>query len=129
MTWSYEEFEERLRAYWTAANARANKLLRIFFALIGTALVALVLMEICVIPKLAGSVVLVGVLVGFGLLAAYIVVTARSFHKVRCVLCVHCGKSLLTIGEDLEYHAEDGLERPEVLECPKCHRVVVAKSD
>jgi len=128
MTWSYEEFEARLGSYWAAANARANKLLRVFFALIGTALIALVLMAIYVIPKPVGSAALVGVLAGFGLLAAYIVATATSFHRAHCVLCVHCGKSLLTLGEDLEYLAEDGLERSEALECPKCHRVVVAKS-
>lgn len=125
MMWSYEEFEEYLGAYWSAANARGNLLLKVFFAFFGIAIGSVVLVVTCVLPKSIGIAIEVAVLIGFGLLAAYVLATARTFHKAHCVVCVYCGCSLLALGEELEYLVEDGEERPDVLECPKCHRVVV----
>jgi hypothetical protein len=126
--WFYEEFEKRLGSYWHAANARGNRLLKIFFALLGAAFVTLVLLVMCILPKPFASAVLIGVLVGYGLLATYVVATGWRFHKAHGVFCIHCGASLLSLGETLEYLAEDGFERPAVLKCPGCNRPVVKAS-
>ncbi|MDH2918247.1 MAG: hypothetical protein PXX73_03505 [Sideroxydans sp.] len=128
MTWSYEELEQRLRAYGAAATVRGNSLLKVFFGIFGAAIMIVVLLITCILPKPYANVGLVAALVAFGLLATYVIVTARVFHKVNGVFCPLCGASLVSFGNILDDLEEDDLEKPESLECPKCHSVVVKKN-
>jgi hypothetical protein len=128
MTWSYEELEQRLRAYGVAASVRGNSLLKVFFGIFGAAIAIIVLLITCILPKPYAEVSLVAALVAFGLLATYVIVSARTFHKVNGVFCPHCGASLVAFGNVLDDLEEDGLERPESLECPQCRSVVVKKN-
>ncbi len=128
MTWSYEELDLRLRTYGNAAAVRGNGLLKVFFGILGAATVIIVLLLTCILPKPYANVGLVAALVAFGLLATYVIVTARAFHKVNGVFCPHCGASLVWFGNVLDDLEEDGLEKPESLECPQCHSVVVKKN-
>jgi len=127
MAWSYEEFDEHIANYWGAANARGDKLLKVFFTFFGTAALIIVLLVYCVITKPVAFGGIMVLMVAFGILAAYIVITSAKFHRVNGVFCPHCGKSLISLGEVLEDLAEDGIEYPDKLECPKCHNTVVSK--
>lgn len=128
MTWSYEELEQQLLAYGQAASVRGNKLLKVFFGIFGAAITIIVLMIMCIISKPYATAGLVATLAAFGLLATYVIVTARAFHKVNGVFCPHCGASMVWFGNVLDDLEEDGLEKPDNLECPKCHGVVVKKN-
>ena len=127
MAWSYDKFEEQMGAYWSVTNARNDKLLKVFFTIFGMAILIVVLLVTCVIPKPLALSGLMVVLVAFGLLAAYITFTARKFHRANGVFCPQCGGSLISLGEVLEDHTEDGIEYPETLECHKCHHIVISK--
>ena len=125
--WSDKEFDKQIGAYWVAANARGDRLLKVFFVLFGVALGTVVLMVTCILSRSVGIAVELAVLGGFILLAIYILATAGAFHRAHCVVCVHCGSSLLSLGEELEGLAESGVEMPQTLACPICHEVVVKK--
>jgi len=125
MTWNYEELEMRLRTYGNVASLRGNILLKMFFGILAAAIVIIVLLITCILPKLYAHVGLIAPFVAFGLLAIYVIVTARVFHKVNGVFCQHCGASLVSFGNVLDDLEEEGLEKPESLECPQCHSVVV----
>lgn len=128
MTWSYEELDQRFCAYGCAASVRGNRLLKVFFGIFGAAIMIIVLMITSILPKPYATAGLVATLGAFGLLATYVIATARAFHKINGVFCPHCGASLLSFGNILDDLEEDGLEKPENLECPKCHSVVVKKN-
>ncbi len=128
MTWSYEELEQQLLAYGQATTVRGNKLLKVFFGIFGAAITIILLMIVCIISKPYATAGLVATLAAFGLLATYVIATARAFHKVHGVFCPHCGASMVWFGNVLDDLEEDGLEKPDSLECPKCHSVVVKKN-
>ena len=125
MTWSYEELDQMLRAYGASSSDRENKLLKVFLGILGVAVTIMVLLGMCVIQKSYASTGLIITLVAFGLLALYTIISAKAFHKTNGVYCPHCSKTLVSFGNVLDDLEEDGLERPESLECPRCHRVVV----
>lgn len=128
MTWSYDELEQKLLTYGRAASVRGNKLLKVFFGIIGVAITIIVLMIMCIISKPYATAGLGATLVAFGLLATYVIATTRAFHKVNGVFCPHCGASLVSFGNTLDDLDEDGLERPDNLECPKCRSIAVKKN-
>jgi general stress protein CsbA len=128
MTWTYEELDLRFRTYSGAASVRENSLLKVFFGILGAVVVIIVLLFTSILPKPYADVGLVVALVAFGLLATYVMVTARAFHKIHGVFCPHCEASLVSFGNILDGLEEDGLEKPESLECPQCHSVLVKKN-
>lgn len=125
MTWSYEELDQRLIAYGAATSVRNNHLLKVFFGIFGSAATIMVLLMLCILSKPNATTGLTIALVAFGILAMYIIVSGRAFHKTNGVFCPHCGASLVVFGNILDDLEEDKLEKPENLECPQCHHVVV----
>jgi len=125
MTWSYEELDNKLREYGVSASNRGNKLLKVFFGILGVAVMIMALLVMCVIPKSVASTGLVFTLIAFCLLAIYVIITAREFHKNNGVFCPHCGVSLISFGNILDNLEDDGIEKPNSLSCSQCHRVVV----
>ncbi len=125
MTWSYEEFDHKLRVYGAFVSNRENKLLKVFFGILGTAVTTVALLVMSAIPKSYAVTGLIITLIAFGLLAIYTIITAIAFHKVNGVFCPHCGKSVVSLGNVLDDIEEDGLEKPNNLACSRCHHVVV----
>ncbi|MDD5056463.1 MAG: hypothetical protein PHQ60_01230 [Sideroxydans sp.] len=127
MAWSYEELEQRLEKYEVAVSVRGSTFLKVFFGIFGAAIAVVVLFMTNILPTPVAETCLAAALIAFCLLAAYIAFTAKAFHEANGVFCPHCDASLATLGDALEGFEEDGIERPESMECPQCHRVVVQK--
>jgi hypothetical protein len=128
MAWSYEEFDNLMAAYWKASNTRTNNLLKVFFVLFGASIITTALLVTCVIQKPIAIAIFFGAIVSFSILAVYIVATAKIFHKINGVFCMHCGYSLISLNEHLDDLEEDGVELPVTLECPKCKQIVAKKN-
>lgn len=121
--WTYAEFDAQVDAHRDALARRDWSLVGRF-----TLTLAVLFLTIIAVPPAKADVDrwFLGVGVGLGAFAVYVLATTGGYSRRHAVRCPGCGGSLTTVADRIADFRKFGIELPMTVACPQCQAVIIA---